>query len=130
MNDGDRRQGVSRTDEVFDHAGLLRRLCDDEDLVSEIIESYLQEVPQQISLLEGALAREDMDAAVLISHRLKGSSANVGACALQKVFGSLESAARKGCKEEAGGLMGRIRRQVEIFAGMFNDEKTFSPHSR
>jgi two-component system sensor histidine kinase/response regulator len=81
---------------VFDRAGLMARLMDDENLVRTVIEGFLQDIPQQILTLKRFLEAGDAGAAERQAHTIKGASANVGGEALGQVAGAMEKAAQAG----------------------------------
>jgi HPt (histidine-containing phosphotransfer) domain-containing protein len=75
---------------VFDRAGMLARLMDDEDLARVIAEEFLEDIPKQIEALKGCLAAGDATGAVRQVHSIKGASANVGGEALRLVAADAE----------------------------------------
>ena len=81
---------------VFDRAGMLERLMDDEDLARTVIEGFLVDLPRQIEALRGYLAAGDGPSATRQAHTIKGASAAVGAEALRGLATELESAAGAG----------------------------------
>ena len=78
---------------VFDHAGMLARLMDDEDLARVVVSGFLVDAPQQVEALKDALATADGPAALRQAHTLKGASAAVGGEALRAVASEMEQAA-------------------------------------
>jgi PAS domain S-box-containing protein len=81
---------------VFDKAGMLGRLMDDEDLARSVAEGFLTDIPRQIDTLRGFLAVGDAPGAERQAHTIKGASANVGGEALRAVATEMENAARAG----------------------------------
>jgi CheY-like chemotaxis protein/HPt (histidine-containing phosphotransfer) domain-containing protein len=81
---------------VFDKAGMLGRLMDDEDLARSVAEGFLTDIPRQIDTLRGFLAVGDATGAERQAHTIKGASANVGGEALRAVATEMENAARAG----------------------------------
>jgi HPt (histidine-containing phosphotransfer) domain-containing protein len=75
---------------VFDRAGMLARLMDDEDLARAIAGEFLEDIPKQIETLKGCLAAGDATGAVRQVHSIKGASANVGGEALRQVAADAE----------------------------------------
>ena len=67
-----------RKSAAFNHNELLNRLGDDLDLVTEIIELFLEESPMLLADVQRALERRDAKAIERSAHRLKGSVGNFG----------------------------------------------------
>lgn len=81
---------------VFDRDGIFERLAGDEDLIAEIIETFLDDIPRRIKSLADAVESQDQKNAELESHTIKGSSANIGGEALRALASEMEKAAKEG----------------------------------
>ena len=81
---------------VFDKAGMMARLMDDEDLARTVIEAFLDDVPTQIDALRGYLETGNATNAERQAHTIKGASANLGGEVLRAVAFEMEKAARTG----------------------------------
>jgi PAS domain S-box-containing protein len=81
---------------VFDRAGLMARLMDDEDLARTIAEGFLEDIPRQIEALRGYLEAGDAAGAQRQTHTIKGASANVGGEALRALAFEMERAGKAG----------------------------------
>lgn len=81
---------------IFDRAGLLLRLMDDEELARSVVAGYLTDTPRQIAALKGCLDSGDVAGVVHQAHTIKGASANVGAEALRAVALAMEQAGKAG----------------------------------
>ncbi len=79
---------------VFDKAGMMSRLMNDEELALKIIDAFLDDIPHQIELLRGYIATGDVAAAGRQAHTIKGASANVGGERLRRVAFTIEQAAK------------------------------------
>jgi len=73
---------------VFNRAGLLARLMEDEDLARKVARGFLDDVPKQIEALRNYLDAGDVEGAVRQAHTIKGASAN--ACGEALRAGALE----------------------------------------
>ena len=71
---------------------LRRSALDDEDFLADLVRLFLSDSASQMLLLQAAIAGRKKSDAVRIAHRLKGSSANMGAERLARLFGELEGA--------------------------------------
>lgn len=65
------------------------------DALAQVADVFLEDVPHLIEQLRRDLDRGDFSAAEKTAHRLKGSSANVGATDLSASFRRLEALARE-----------------------------------
>jgi HPt (histidine-containing phosphotransfer) domain-containing protein len=77
-------------------AELLATTGDDPAFVRELVETYLADVPVQLSGIAAAVGANDAAALVRPAHTLKSSSATVGAMRLATVARELEMAGRLG----------------------------------
>ncbi|WP_273844167.1 PAS domain S-box protein [Rubrobacter calidifluminis] len=76
----------------------LRELAgeDDPDLVSELVEMYLEDAPRRIEEIRRALHAGDAHALAQAAHTLKGSSGNMGATRVQELAAGLQEAGDSG----------------------------------
>ena len=81
---------------VFDRAAFLARVMDDEELVREITEMFLADLPVQLESLAAAVNSGDGLLAGRQAHGIKGASANVGGEALRETAFEMEKAGRAG----------------------------------
>ncbi|MCS6989260.1 MAG: PAS domain S-box protein [Chloroherpetonaceae bacterium] len=65
------------------------------DLVSEVIELFLQHAPEQLDKLAKSISQNDFKQIQMTAHRLKGASLNVGAKRLAELCQRLEEAAER-----------------------------------
>jgi len=82
--------------DVFDKKFLLKRIDGDRKLYDEIIEIFIDDIPQQFQKLRVALDEKDALTVQRQGHTIKGASANVGADALREIAYKIECAAEKG----------------------------------
>jgi len=81
---------------VFDRAGMLERLMDDEELLQVVVDGFLGDIPVQIEALKGYIGNGDVAATERQAHNIKGASANVGGETLRAVACEMEKAAKAG----------------------------------
>jgi len=81
---------------VFDRAGMMGRLMDDEELARVLTECFLEDIPQQIETLRGCLEAGDAPGAERQAHTIKGAAANVGGEFLREVASEMEKAGKAG----------------------------------
>ena len=99
--------------QVFDKKEFFERLMGDENLIKEIIEIFLKEVPGQIAALSEALEKKNSDLIRRHAHTLKGASANIGASALQETAYHVELAAKAGTLDKASALIPELDKQLK-----------------
>lgn len=81
---------------IFNREHALMRLGNDPILLSEVIESLIEEVPSLQKQLEAALANNDSEAVLRLTHGIAGIACNAGAEALQTQARRMECWARDG----------------------------------
>jgi PAS domain S-box-containing protein len=81
---------------IFDYAGMLTRLMDDEELAHMVAEGFLEDMPCQIELLKGCLEAGDAPGVESRSHTIKGAAANIGGEALRAVAFEMEKSGKMG----------------------------------
>jgi PAS domain S-box-containing protein len=81
---------------VFDRAGLLERVMDDESLAQVVTETFLDDIPRQIEALRGYLDASNAASAERQAHSIKGASASVGGEALRALAFAMEKAGKAG----------------------------------
>jgi signal transduction histidine kinase/DNA-binding response OmpR family regulator len=79
---------------IFDRAGMLLRLMDDEKLAQTVMGGFLEDIPKQIDKLRGYLESGDTPAVVRQAHTIKGAAANVGGERLRQAAFTVEQAAK------------------------------------
>ncbi|MBI9076750.1 MAG: response regulator [Desulfatibacillum sp.] len=100
---------------VFDRKGLISRMLDDQELVRDVLNAYLEDFPAQMRMLRQALDEDNATLAHLKAHTLAGASGNVGALAVRKTAYRMERAAREGDLEKARVLCVQLGVEAEVF---------------
>jgi HPt (histidine-containing phosphotransfer) domain-containing protein len=98
---------------IFDRAGLMDRLMDDMDLAQVVIAAFLEDIPLQITALEGYLAAGDVTGAERQAHSIKGASANVGGEGLRGVASHMEKVGKAGDLDAVKSCMSALKREFE-----------------
>jgi HPt (histidine-containing phosphotransfer) domain-containing protein len=80
-----------------------------EDLLSELVEMFIGEVPGQLATLEEALAKGDAGATRLTAHTLKGTGGNFGASRMQALAGAIEEKGRSRSLEGTAATFVQLR---------------------
>jgi HPt (histidine-containing phosphotransfer) domain-containing protein len=103
--------------EVFDRKILLERLDGDEEIFKEIIETFLEDAPNQIEKLKQALQEADANRVERQAHLLKGAALNIGGNGLQAAARELEVAGNKGDLTKAQSLVATLDQEFEKLKG-------------
>ena len=98
---------------VFDKAGMMARLMDDEDLARTIAEGFLADLPRQIEELRGYLEAGNAPGAERQAHTIKGASANVGGESLRAVAFEMEKAAKAGDLDTVNARMAELETEFD-----------------
>ena len=81
---------------VFDRAGLMHRVMNDEELARVVIEGFLGDLPAQIMKLKNYAAAGEACNVEQQAHKIKGASATVGGEALRALAAAMEQAGQAG----------------------------------
>jgi PAS domain S-box-containing protein len=81
---------------IFDRAGLMARLMDDQDLAQIVIEGFLEDIPRQIEALRSYLEAGDAPGTERQAHTIKGAAANMGGERFREVAFEMEKAGKAG----------------------------------
>ncbi len=98
---------------VFNRGELLDRLGGNQELLKEVIQVFLNDVPLQIENLKKRLAEEEKAAVVRQAHTLKGAAANIGAERVRETAWELEQAAGGGDWEKVRAVARALESRVE-----------------
>jgi len=97
--------------EMFDRVSLLQRLGGDEEFLEEVLDVFMEDVPEQIKLLKSALANADATGLRKQAHSLKGASGNTGMRRMADTALAIESAARDGRLGDAPALVEAVEEE-------------------
>jgi signal transduction histidine kinase/DNA-binding NarL/FixJ family response regulator len=105
---------------VFDRAGMMERLMDDEDLVRLVTEGFLEDIPRQMEALRGCLEAGDAAGAKLKAHTIQGAAANVGGERLREVAAEME---KSGDLDVLKACMADLDGQFELLQQAMREER-------
>ncbi len=75
---------------AFDRNALRHRLSGDDDLMTDVIGVFLDDLPVRLAAIEDAVTRRDATALRSVAHTLKGAAGNLSAEELCSAAGVLE----------------------------------------
>lgn len=91
----------------------LARLDGDVDLLHELSQLFLEELPGMIRDIHGALAHHDAQALQHAAHSLKGSAANMGADPVAELATQMEGMGRDGKLVDASATYAALEAEVD-----------------
>jgi CheY-like chemotaxis protein/HPt (histidine-containing phosphotransfer) domain-containing protein len=104
-------------------AGLRElQLEDGSDILEELIEMFVADVPPQLVALQEALEAGDGQFVERIAHALKGSSGNMGAVRMAALCTELEEMGRSGELAAAPGLVFRLADEFGRVRAVFEED--------
>ena len=80
----------SKDMQIWDKAGMVARLMDDEQLARTIAAGFLEDLPRQLAALTTAVSAADGPEIKRLVHTIKGSAANVGGDRLREAAATME----------------------------------------
>ncbi|MCC6490957.1 MAG: response regulator, partial [Candidatus Hydrogenedentes bacterium] len=107
---------------VFDMAGMMHRMMNDEELAKIVASGFLEDIPRQIQTLRTALDEGDVSNVKLRTHSIKGAAANVGGEAVRAVASDMESAAKNGDLNAIQARMDELETEFERLRRAITDE--------
>jgi HPt (histidine-containing phosphotransfer) domain-containing protein len=107
---------------VIDTAVALERVEGDEDLLRELAQMLLDNIPEMMDAVRDACARGDADGVERAAHTLKGSSGTLAALAVWDSAQRVELCGRDGdltgCEELLADLEVEVKRLEEALRGI------------
>jgi len=107
----DRRNGEATI--VFDYQALSERLVNDDELIRQVSEGFLDDMPIQIADLKKQVDNGDREKISAQAHKIKGATANIGGLLLSSVAEQIEMAAEQGDMETTSRLMLELEEQFK-----------------
>jgi HPt (histidine-containing phosphotransfer) domain-containing protein len=84
------------TAEPFDCAAQLDRVEGDVELLADLIQIFLSDLPRQVDALRKAVGEQDFKGIEREAHRLRGSAGSLGAPGVSAAAARLEQSCREG----------------------------------
>jgi PAS domain S-box-containing protein len=101
---------------VLNRKHLWECCGEDAELVSEVIQEFLMDVPGSIARLGAAVTAETAASIRFEAHSLRGACRTIGADALESILGDMEERAAHGDLTDASALMTRAAQYSEVLA--------------
>ncbi|RMG43911.1 MAG: sensor histidine kinase [Acidobacteria bacterium] len=100
---------------------------DEPDIVTELIDLFLQDAPGQLTAIRQAIERGDAHALQRAAHSLKGSSANLGAKRLAALCLELEKKGRANVIDGVNGLVEQLETEFQRLRRALETERQTTP---
>jgi len=113
---------LPQQNEVFDKVVIMRRLGDNEDLLRQIINVFLESLPDQLEELKQGVGSEDAAVIRQKAHRIKGASASIGAEAVRETAAALEEAGKKGELKATLPLLEELQQEIENLRSVLSED--------
>jgi len=107
---------------IFDKSVLLDVLSGDEELLKTILQSFLENTPNQIDALKEGQRSGDASQIVRQAHSLKSASGGVGTTVMQKLALQIETEGLAGNLEQTGSLIDALERAFEELKSVLKDQ--------
>ena len=109
----DSDQTIRGSDEsAIDVATALDQLGGDRELLGEVVETFVDTIPDMVAAIEAALTDRDGAALMAAAHSIKGAAANIGAKPTQAAAESLESLGERNEMAEAESMLGNLQSRL------------------
>ncbi len=98
---------------IFDKAGFMERIMDDEELAVTLLDVFIEDIPEQIDLLKEYVNSADNEKIERQAHSIKGACVNIGGEVMRLVAYNMEKAAKDGNMDIVKELMVELESQFE-----------------
>ena len=95
---------------------MRRRLGGDEELISDVIDIFLEDYPTRRAAIESAVSGRDLEVLHREAHSLKGSASHLAASSVVEAAGALEAIAVAGDVAAIDSQYARLLREMEQLA--------------
>jgi CheY-like chemotaxis protein/HPt (histidine-containing phosphotransfer) domain-containing protein len=107
---------------IFDRAGMMTRLMDNEKLARTVVEGFIEDIPLQIEALRGYLETGDAVSAERQAHTIKGASANVGGESLRAAALEMEKLLKAGDINAINACLTELKKQFDLLSQAMKKE--------
>jgi HPt (histidine-containing phosphotransfer) domain-containing protein len=105
---------------LFNLQDLLDRTDGDKELACQLMQMYLEQVDQNLSEIEEAVAKKDAKRLQFVAHSLKGSSADLSAETVRSVAYQMERCGASGELSGAPALLGQLKETLNNTKGLIS----------
>jgi CheY-like chemotaxis protein/HPt (histidine-containing phosphotransfer) domain-containing protein len=109
-------------EEAFDRSVVLDRVGGDERLLKKVMSVFLEDIPVQLEQLKKAVNEEDTERIWSQGHRIKGSSANIGAQGMRDMAFEIEKAGKAVELDRVRPLVVQLEQEFRKIEAVFSDK--------
>jgi HPt (histidine-containing phosphotransfer) domain-containing protein len=110
--------------ERFDLSDMRRRLGDDETLIVDLLNMFLESCATQLTGVRGAVESRQADAVRKAAHTFKGAAANLSATRIKAAAAALEEAGEQGQTADFDRLFAALAAEVDGLVAELTGEPT------
>jgi HPt (histidine-containing phosphotransfer) domain-containing protein len=100
----------------------LMWICEQDDIVDAVMQAFLADAPTVFCSLDQAIGTKDCSQIVLYTHRMKGSSCNIGAMALAEISLKMELKAKESDLESMTEDYAELKRLYGLLKSFVSNE--------
>jgi HPt (histidine-containing phosphotransfer) domain-containing protein len=105
---------IPTSSERIDLRDMRRRLGDDDALIADLFEMFLEDTGLRLATIRTAVDERRLDTVRRAAHALKGSAGNVSAFAVVDAAAALEHVAERGEADSLDHRFAKVTREVEL----------------
>ena len=91
----------------------LTKVCDDDEIITEIADAICEDTPRSMEKIMAAIREKDFANLTLYAHRIKGTTATIGAQTVAEITAQLEQAGKQEYLETAESLIKQVQAEVD-----------------
>lgn len=95
--------------QIWDHNDALERVLDNHDLLQQLVQLFLDSIPEQVADFQRAFSQHDFASIRTLAHTLKGVASNLSTHQLNALAIELETAAHHQQWEQILGLWPQLQ---------------------
>ncbi|MFH1359666.1 MAG: Hpt domain-containing protein [Candidatus Omnitrophota bacterium] len=101
------------SEDIIDLKEVMERVENDQELLIELIEIFLEDYPGRMKSLKEAATQNDFSLIKDVAHSLKGASANISAKKISSLFLDVEHMAQKNDLSAMGDIYSKLEGLIE-----------------
>jgi HPt (histidine-containing phosphotransfer) domain-containing protein len=113
----------------FNFDELVNRTDGDKEFACQLMQMYLEQVAQNMTDLEDALAKKDAKRLQFVAHSLKGSSADLSAESVRSIAYQMERCGASGELSNAPELLVQLKESLNNTRGLISRHLSGCEHS-
>ncbi|WP_321391545.1 response regulator [uncultured Desulfuromusa sp.] len=108
---------------LFDYNSFLSRMMGDEALTMQILEAFLETIPEEIKTLRSLISNNDITSAGIQAHKVKGAFANIGSRLLSELSCQIEMAGKDNNEKKIKTLMLELEKKYSSLINLISSQR-------